>query len=88
MGLIRIQTVQAHPIPRVVGGGSPPWDPAVIQNRPEKLQWTEQEFPRGATVLNGFTGVPLFSCDLCGTVVAESEMDFHDCGLVETDEED
>ena len=88
MGLIRIATVQGHPVPKTVGGGYPPWDPKVMNSRPERIQWVPEEFPRGATVQNGFAGVQLFSCDLCGTVVAESEMDHHECGLIEDDDDE
>lgn len=87
MGLIRIQCVQAHPVPKVVGGGSVPWDPALFQ-RPVKFSEAVPEFPLGATVQNGMQGVPLFSCDLCGTIVAESEMAHHDCGLMDDDDDE
>lgn len=87
MSLIRIAAVQAHPTPRVVGGGSVPWDPALFA-RPTKFSEAAPEFPMGATVQNGFQGVPLFSCDACGTIVAEAEIPYHDCGLVETDDDD
>lgn len=89
MGLKRIATVQGHPIPHTVGGGGVPWDPTLFRG-PQKVEFPEpEEFPIGATVLNGMQGVALFSCDLCGTIVAESEMDYHDCGyLAETGDED
>jgi hypothetical protein len=70
-----------------VGGGGTPWDPVLFQ-RPDKFVEFPEEFPRGATVQNGMQGVPLFSCDACGTIVAETEIPFHDCGLAETDDDD
>lgn len=89
MGLRRYKTIQGHPIPHVVGNIGVPWDP-VLSHPPVKLEPQEpNEFPPGATVLNGFKGVQLFSCDRCGDVVAESEIPHHDCGyLAETDDED
>ena len=87
MSLIRIQCVQAHPVPKVVGGGSIPWDPALFA-RPEKFVERPEEFPPGATVQNGMQGVPLFSCDACGTILAESEIPSHDCVLIEDDDDE
>jgi hypothetical protein len=89
MTLIRIKTVQGHPVPSVVGGGVPPWE-AQLFHRPGRLpsQETFSEFPAGATVQNGMQGVPLFSCDTCGDIVAESEMDAHVCGYIPDDEDE
>jgi hypothetical protein len=88
MGLQRIQTVQAHPVPKVIGSAGVPWEPQLF-HRPERMASAQPEgFPPGATVQNGMKGVPLFSCDSCGEVVAETEIPFHDCGLAETDDDD
>lgn len=42
----------------------------------------------GATAQNGMQGVPLFSCDTCGDIVAESEMAAHVCGYIPDDEDE
>lgn len=89
MGLRRYKTVQGHPVPKVIGSIGVPWDNALF-HPPARLEVEEDPgFPPGATVLNNFEGVQLFSCDRCGVIVAEVEIPHHDCGyLAETDEED
>lgn len=81
MGLIRIKTVQGHPVPKVVGSSGVPWDPD-LHRSPIKSQVQEDPdaaFPMGATAQNGMEGADLFRCNLCEEIVTEEGMRTHDC---------
>lgn len=62
-----------------INRGPTPMDPRSVTT------YEVEEFPPGATCLNGMMGVPLYTCDSCGSTVAEAEFDAHVCGYGETD---
>lgn len=76
MSIQRIPTVQGHPIVQGYHGGG--FD---IPTRSEDIlrDYEVEEFPPGATCLNGMTGVELWVCEDCGRDVAEAEFDGHVC---------
>lgn len=78
MSLKRVRTVQAHPVPDVAYPASgPQFD---LASPPQIIRdYETDEFPPGATVLNGMKGVQLYVCEVCGVDVAESEFDGHLC---------
>lgn len=38
-----------------------------------------EEFPYGATAQNDMIGIGLYTCNLCGAVVRETELSIHEC---------
>ena len=76
--LRRVRTVQAHYVPDVAYmADGPNFDlPQEVGKIPDP---GPDEFPPGATVLNGMQGVELFRCEVCNALVAESEFDGHLC---------
>lgn len=79
MTIRRIATVQGHPTPKSVGSRSS-LDPAITQGPQRMEPYDGEEFPPGATVLNGMgLGVDMYQCDHCQAVVAESEVAHHTC---------
>lgn len=84
MSIHRYRAVQAHPTPSRVGGTGGRLDPEVMAQpaRAEAADEWEDGYPPGATALNGMSlGVDMYQCEDCGAVVAEPELDCHQCGL-------
>lgn len=80
MGIQRIRTVQAHAVPdRAYYPGANIFDPGVTAAPVITRSDYMPDPPPGATCLNGMLGVELFTCEVCGAEVAESEFDGHLC---------
>lgn len=80
MHIVRRAAYQGHAIPSKAGYSRGPFNPEVlaepvIEHSPEP----PQEMPYGATAQNGYRGVPLFRCRLCGGVETEDSLDTHYC---------
>lgn len=80
MHIQRIKAVQAHPVPSQVYRPGNIFDADVLRAPViDRESVEEPEFPPGATPANGMQGVPLFRCNVCDAIVAESELDAHRC---------
>jgi hypothetical protein len=79
MKVIRHKAVQVHPVPSTVYRPQGIFDPGVVAQPVIDYDLHEDEFPMGATATNGMKGVPLYRCNHCDGVVAESEMKAHIC---------
>lgn len=85
MKIERIVTKQGHPIPATAhrpNGPFPPellQQPRVIYDYPRQGEDGNLQDGVEGTAQNNFTPLKWYSCDLCGEVVAETQLETHIC---------
>lgn len=81
----RIPTKQGHPLPKTsarVGMFPPPellTSTPVVENYESETGNGGPEIPDGGTAQNNFSPTRWFKCGNCEQVVAEKDLDSHDC---------
>ncbi len=78
MAIKRIRAVQPYPVPKQAYYTQ---DQVIDTGPPTQILWDypDGDPPPGATAINGMQGTDLYTCDICGRDVAESEFDGHLC---------
>jgi hypothetical protein len=78
--VIRRPAFQGHAIPTTAGYPRGPFDADVLAPPVIVHEDPVDDMPVGATAQNGYRGVDLFDCTLCGAVVTEDGKAGHRCG--------
>lgn len=75
--IIHKQAEQGHAVPSHILTASGPFGVYT----PEKAEDEQvvDEFPYGATAQNDMVGIGLYTCNLCGSLVRETELSVHRC---------
>jgi hypothetical protein len=79
-----VTTFQGHTVPDKAYRPGPIFDVSVLRQPEISTDYDLGEegidqFPAGATVLNRMQGLRYFRCNYCSDVVAENDLDSHDC---------